>query len=505
MTGGRAAGARLAAALLAAAALAAVAVPFFTATTFVGDDHLFLAFARHAPSPLVPFVRDQHGGEYYRPLPMALWWVLGRVGGGSPLPFAAAALILHAGAAALLGALVASLGRARSTAALAAAIFLVSPQNLEAAYWYAASADVLAAVLALGALVALVRERAWAAAILAAAACLSKEPAVALPLLGLVVLGARPAPAPAWARRFVAVAPLAVVAIVVAAIRHRVLGGWGGAGDERASLPARLAQIASGLAHVWPGSGVLPDELAWIAGGAALLVLLVTAALRGRRDGPTAWAPLAFAAAALLPTLAAGWIVGARYFYLSAAGLSWAAAEALAPPRTSIWARGAALAALIAIGGAQAGARRADVAAYRSRLGAVRRAIAAGAAGGHRVFHVACGIKDLDLAVKQDAALGPSADRLLVLGDVPASFVMIPPDLETAAAVLVARPPLPPSGAYAFGDRRIVGLARRGDDPDLEEVVRRFPDIRFLRLRRAGAGSTDEAGDVTDEVKRGLE
>jgi hypothetical protein len=120
------------------------------------------------------------------------------------------------------------------------------------------------------------------------------------------------------------------------------------------------------------------------------------------------------------------------------------------------------------------------------------------------VFHVACGIKDLDLAVKEDPALGPSADRVLVLGDVPASFVMMPPDLEAPAAFLVARPPLPPSGAYAFGDRRIVGLARRGDDPDLDQVVRRFPDIRFLRLRPAGDGST-EAADVTDEVKRTLE
>jgi hypothetical protein len=28
-----------------------VAVPFFAATTFHGDDHIFLAYARHAPNP----------------------------------------------------------------------------------------------------------------------------------------------------------------------------------------------------------------------------------------------------------------------------------------------------------------------------------------------------------------------------------------------------------------------------------------------------------------------
>ena len=63
-------------AALGVAALA-VAVPFLTATTFIGDDHLFLAYARHADSPLAAFVLDAHGGEYYRPFPM-------RFGGFSP-------------------------------------------------------------------------------------------------------------------------------------------------------------------------------------------------------------------------------------------------------------------------------------------------------------------------------------------------------------------------------------------------------------------------------------
>jgi len=67
-----------------------VAAPFFVATTFIGDDYLFLSFARHAPNPLAPFVSDHHGGEYYRPLPMLVWWLLGRPAAGS-VPFAALA------------------------------------------------------------------------------------------------------------------------------------------------------------------------------------------------------------------------------------------------------------------------------------------------------------------------------------------------------------------------------------------------------------------------------
>jgi hypothetical protein len=121
------------------------------------------------------------------------------------------------------------------------------------------------------------------------------------------------------------------------------------------------------------------------------------------------------------------------------------------------------------------------------------------------VFHIRCGIKDLDLAVKEDPALGAAAaERILVLSDVPASFAIIPSDLERAARILVASPSLPPSGAYRFGDVRIVGLARRGDDPALDEVVARFPDARFVRLR-ASSDASVEAVDVTDEVKRGMD
>ena len=85
---------RARAAALAGALLVAVAVPFFVATTFHGDDHLFRAFARHAPHPFVAFVSDAHGGEYYRPLPMAAWWLLGGPGAGST-PCAALAFLLH--------------------------------------------------------------------------------------------------------------------------------------------------------------------------------------------------------------------------------------------------------------------------------------------------------------------------------------------------------------------------------------------------------------------------
>jgi hypothetical protein len=490
--------ARVSPAALAALAVAALAwaAPFFVATTFVGDDHVFLAFARHAPNPFVAFVRDQHGGEFYRPLPMLVWWVLGHA--GAAWPFALLALALHAAAAGLVGALVAALGRGRGAALVAAALFALAPQNLDAAYWYAASTDLLATTLSLASIVALVRRPGVAlSAALALAAYLSKESALVLPALALVVLGAAPTHA-SWRHRLARLAPHAALAALVVVVRFRVLGGWGGSGDPAAPLAGRLLQLGSGLVHVGTGDAFLPEPLAWGTGACALALLALVAARASRGGKGAAAAPLVFTVVSLAPLLAAGWVVGARYFYLPAVGLAWAAGEALATRSRSV-----ALtlcATLLAFGGLQAARRRGDIVAYEARVGAARRAVREGAQRGARVFHVAGAVKDLDLAVKEDPALEPLSNELLVLGDVPASFVMMPPALASRAAGLVAGPPLPPSGAYRFGDRHIVGLARRGDEPTLDEVVAQFPDMRFLRLRPTPGGHVI-ARDVTEELK----
>jgi hypothetical protein len=468
-----------------------VAAPFFAATTFIGDDHVFLGFARYAAHPFVPFYRDQHGGEYYRPLPMLVWWLLGRAGGGS-LPFAALALALHAAAAGLVGALILGLGRPRPVAVAAAALMLLAPQNLEAAYWFAASTDLFATVFVLGSLVALGRGRNLVAALLALAGYLSKESAFVAPLLALVLL-----PIP-WRARLKAIAPQIGLAVAVLVARRLVLGGGGGSGDTRAGALAKTLQIASGLAHIFTGTTLLPEVLAFGL-GTAVLALGVFAATRRRE---ARWSPFVLTSLAILPLVAAGWVVGARYFYLPAVGIAWAAAEALAgaSPGTRI----AVAATLLCIGLGQAAQRRQDVVSYDLRVAAARRAVAAGFAEGHRVFHVDGGIKDLDLAVKEEPRLAPAAREILVLADVPASFAIIPPALEAAASIVVASPPLPPSGAYRFGDVRIVGLARRGDEPSLDEVVASFPDVRFIRLRPTPGGRV-VARDLTDEVKRRLD
>ncbi len=487
------------AAPLAGALLVAVAIPFFVATTFHGDDHLFLAFARHAPHPFVAFVSDAHGGEYYRPLPMAVWWLLGGPGAGST-PFAVLAFLLHAGAAALTALLLRALGRPAAVAGGAGVLMLLAPQNLDAASWFSASTDLFATVFVLAALIAAVRGRLLIAALAALAAYLSKESAYVLPLLTLLVLGGLP-----WRRRVAAVAPQLALLAAVAAARTAVLHGAGGSGDTRAGVGAKLLQIVGGLAHVFTGDGVLPEPLAFGL-GTAIVALVAFAAIRRRAEdaspGATRVLPLALCAIATLPLLAAASAVGARYFYLPAVGLAWAAAEALAD--AGIAARATIAAGLLLVGGLQAAQRRADVVSYDRRVAAARRVVATGLASGHRVFDIMSGVKDLDLAVKEDRALVGAAGEVFVLTDVPASFVIIPPALAAAAAPLVAEPPLPPSGAYRFGDVRVVGLARREDGPSLREVVARFPDIRFVRLRPVPSGQVI-ARDVTDETRRVLD
>ncbi len=480
--------------------VAIVAVSFFTATTFVGDDHLFLAFSRLAPNPLVAFVRDQHGGEFYRPLPMLVWWLMGRAAhaasGFAAWPFAALAFALHAASAALLAKLLTSLDRPRVVAGLAAALFFLAPQNLDAASWYAASTDLFATAFSLAALVLLVRGASVASAALALAAFLSKESALVLPALAYVALGARAEP-DARARRLRAVMPAAGLAALVLVARTLVLGGWGGSGDMRASLVAKVVQLANGLVHFGTGAAVLPDVLAWGLGGAALALLGLAAVRRS-----SARAPLAFLALALVPLLGTGWAVGARYFYLPAVGLAWAAAEALAARPFA--ARALIGAALLLIGVQQAVLRDRDVREYDQRLAAARRAVADGARQGARVFHVDGGIKDLDLAVKEDPAVAPFADGLLVLSDVPASFVALPPALaERAAFLMASSPPLPPSGAYRFGAARVVGLARRDDAPTLDDVIAHFSDIRFIRLRPTPGGRV-MGRDVTEQLESDL-
>jgi hypothetical protein len=51
---------------------------------------------------------------------------------------------------------------------------------------------------------------------------------------------------------------------------------------------------------------------------------------------------------------------------------------------------------------------------------------------------------------------------------------------------------------------RVVGLSRRGDEPDLDETLALFPDLRLIRLRSIRGGRVI-ARDMTAEITRRLD
>jgi len=173
-------------------------------------------------------------------------------------------------------------------------------------------------------------------------------------------------------------------------------------------------------------------------------------------------------------------VVGARYFYFCAAGLMLLAALAL--ERARPWVSAAAIVALLALGTVAATRRAFEVQLYREAVAAAKAAVTDGVARGRRWFLVRGAVKDLDLALKLDPIDSSSVRNAVVIPDVPASFIWLPPAESDRVRFLLADPPLPPSGAYHFGGERIVGLARREDAPDLDEVLSRLPDLRIIRL-----------------------
>ena len=488
--------------LLAAALLGlAVAWDFATATTFLGDDHLFRVFARLEANPLVAFASDKHGGEYYRPLPMLLWWLLERVSGGRAWVFALAAFVLHALCAGLVVVVGRRLGFAARTAVLAGCLFFAAPSEREAALWFAASTDLLAAAAVLGAVALFLDDRKWLRAfsvVLAAVAFLCKETTLVLPVLLAVArwFCAQNQGRPRSVRQCLRpTLPHCGVAVSYLIVRALVLRGLGGANDPLAPWWGRAVQLLAGLVHSVTAYGPLPEWVAWLAG----VSLLVWAAAASRRRRALAGFALVWVMVTLVPLPVAGWVVGARYFYLPAVGLMLLLALAL--ETTSALASVFAVALLLGFGLLSGHHRATEVRLYRQAVAAASAGVAEGLAHGHRLFFVSGGVKDLDLAIKLDKDMPEAVRGAVVIPDVPASFIWLPPEFADRLDFLLARPSLPPSGAYRFGEARLVGLARREEAPDLDEVLTRLPELRILRLGyKAGRFSVE---DRTESYMRG--
>ena len=128
--------------------------------------------------------------EFVRPLPLAVWGLLLAIT-RNPAVLHAFSIALHGVNAALVYVLALQLGLRTSSAALAAGLFAAFPASVETVVWPAAVHDLLVAVCAL-AFVLLARQgRSWlglgAPTLLLIVGLLSKESAVAIPVLASVV------------------------------------------------------------------------------------------------------------------------------------------------------------------------------------------------------------------------------------------------------------------------------------------------------------------------------
>jgi hypothetical protein len=291
--------------------------------------------------------------------------------------------------------------------------------------------------------------------------------------------------------------PHILVAMGYLAARTWVLGGLGGSNDPTAAWWGRGIQLGSGLVHALTSYGPLPETATWLLG----IVVLSASLLGARGRGAQLAFVLLWVLATLLPLPAAGWVVGARYFYLPAVGLVLMAAMALerAVRPTALLA----VFGLVALGLLSGAQRARDIRLYGAAVEAARQGVTGAMGAGHRLFLVRGGVKDLDLAIKLSASPPRTSFDHVVLADVPASFVWLPAALSERLRFVLAQPPLPPSGAYQFGGERIVGQARREDAPDLGEVLERLPELRIIDLKRAGDRFT--WSDGTESYRRALE
>ncbi len=309
------------------------------------DDQAFLAH----PSALWRVFERSYmhvvdpGHAYYRPMVTWTYALDAQWSGVRPFGYHLTNVVLWAGAAVLLWALLRQLG-CGVAALVAALVFAVHPTLVPAVAWIPGRNDALLAVFALGSWLALSRGRAALHLLLFALALLTKETAFALPLV--------------WAAHMLLVGP--------APGRRALLGhvaSWGALAGARLLLypphgaitPSNLPQLAGGLGQlllpVNPSPiAVAGDVPVWPGVLAAAALFLAAWRIPGVRRGVAGLGAIAFVVCLVPALLLPGSLVLANRLVLPGVGLLILCAEllrALAPaPRTLATFAGVAVAVL---------------------------------------------------------------------------------------------------------------------------------------------------------------
>ena len=317
------------------------------------------------------FSRTTEGGSdiqvgYFRPMPRLSWMLTYQAAGLTPGAFHLVSAVLHGLTAGLLLLLLHALGAGLLAAVVGAAIFAAHPAHAEAVQIVTAQSDVLAALFALLAWIALVRggsspgwrRGAWGALTLAAtlAAALSKEVGLAVAPVALVLAwwgseqrGVARLREMAWR-----LAPVAVGTALYLGLRMQALHGLAATGQERAygafaylfGLPVVLVDYL-GL-QFWPlGTAYLyapirvPESLplAWWLDVALVLLYGAGLVVLARRRAWLAVTGLVLLVVAQLPSMAFHLVrvpggetalpFASRWLYLPSLGLGFVAAEVM--------------------------------------------------------------------------------------------------------------------------------------------------------------------------------
>lgn len=169
--------------------------------------------------------------NFYRPIQIVLYTLGYAIGGLSPTPYHAINLLFHTLASLMVFAVCLELGFAGPLALLGGALFAAHPIHTEAVAWIAATPEVTCGFLYFAALWAFLRSGSGAhrplwilSAALFFVALLSKEMAITLPAVALM-LTLRPHAKPiSWTRRIVLMVPYGVATVAYFALRIRALG-----------------------------------------------------------------------------------------------------------------------------------------------------------------------------------------------------------------------------------------------------------------------------------------
>lgn len=305
------------------------------------------------------------GSSFTRPVALALWRIVFLLGGGA-ISLHLLNLVLHAANAWLAARLSSRVGLAPAGVVIATLVFVAWPTQVEPVVWASGIFDVLSTTWMLMALLVCARATplVWRdVAIvcgLAVAALLTKESAVALPLLAVLVMPLPRRGIAGWTRTLMIGGAIAATTVIYLA--WRFAAGLPMSGTSKVSryvIKEQLSRTFGTLAVPLPEAFIQDHAVIALVVSAGVIVLVTRAIVAARRlSAAHAVAVRGLLWCVVAPAPAIGFLFigamleGSRYLYLPALGWGWIVAgafEALPARRGLRWTATAVIASMFAM------------------------------------------------------------------------------------------------------------------------------------------------------------